>query len=101
MGGGLPEGDVVELVDVDDVVELDDVAVVAVVEDDVVGETFVTGLVMPGSGVPAISPAPVAEAFVDSGTPGAGGSFGIGGMLNSSSAARAILANVGAEAAAP
>jgi hypothetical protein len=115
VGGGWPDGDVVELVEaVDDEtgwvvgpVDVDDVGeVLAVVEGDVdegdvVVDTLVTGLVIPGSGVPAISPAPVADALVDNGTPGAGGSFGIGGMLNSSRAARAILANVGAEAAAP
>lgn len=90
-------GEVVELVTA--VVEVVNVVEVVEVVEVVTGP--VTGLVRPGSGVPAISPAPVAEAFVDNGTPGAGGSFGSGGMLNSSSAARAILANVGADAAAP
>ena len=39
------------------------------------------GVAKPGSGVPATSPAPVADALVASGTPGAGGCFGRGGML--------------------
>jgi hypothetical protein len=59
------------------------------------------GVARPGSGVPAISPAPVADAGVTRGTPGAGGCLGIGGMLNSSRASRAMVAKVGADAAAP
>jgi hypothetical protein len=59
------------------------------------------GVARPGSGAPATSPASVADLGLANGTPGAGGCLGSGGMPSSCSASRAIVANVGADAAAP
>jgi hypothetical protein len=59
------------------------------------------GAVRPGSGEPATSPAPCAVADVARGTPGNGG-FGWWGRTPSSwRASRAMVAKVGADAAAP
>jgi hypothetical protein len=66
----------------------------------VVGATL-TGVESPGRGVPATSPAPVALSGVTMGTPGAGGSGLWGGIFSSWRASLAIVANVGADAAAP
>lgn len=65
------------------------------------GPVTLGGVARPGRGAPAISPAPVADCDVASGTPGAGGSLGRGWIPSSCSASRAIVAKVGADAAAP
>ena len=95
------------------VVEVDPGWVVEVVVDPPAGATVVEvveveagpatlgGVARPGNGAPAISPAPVADAAPVRGTPGAGGSLGMGRMPSSWRASRAIVAKVGAEAAAP
>jgi len=82
-------------------VEGTDVELVGFAEFDFGGTVTEGGVASPGRGAPAISPAPVADSDVARGTPGAGGSLGIGGMANSWRASRAMVAKVGADAAAP